>query len=237
MKIGLIGYGKMGREIESVAQSRGHEVILKITNHNRLTITDADLKQCEVLIDFSTPNAVLGNIHRVLMLGIPLVVGTTGWHDSVKAVETLCLDKGGSLVYGSNFSVGVNMFFALNKYLANMMEQFPEYDPSVHEIHHTQKLDSPSGTAITLASDIIQKLSRKSTWSEKSGDDSSLVITSDRIENVPGTHVITYVSEIDSIEIKHIAHNRKGFALGAVLAAEWIIDKKGLYDVKQMFNF
>lgn len=237
MKIGLIGYGKMGKEIEAIALNRHHEVPLKITNHNRLTVTDADLKECDVLIDFSTPHAVLGNINRVLLAGIPLVVGTTGWHDSVKAVETLCNEKGGSLVYGSNFSVGVNVFFALNKYLATMMDKFPDYEPTIHEIHHTQKLDAPSGTAITLGMDLIQNLSRKSNWSMDEKDGSALLITADRIENVPGTHIVTYSSDIDTIELKHIAHNRKGFALGAVLAAEWIVNKKGLFDVKQMFNF
>lgn len=237
MKLGLIGYGKMGKEIEQVAIERNHSVICKIINHNRLSITETDLKACDVLIDFSTPHAVLGNIHMVLNAGIPLVVGTTGWHDSVTAVETLCNEKKGSLVYGSNFSVGVNIFFALNNYLANIMNNFPEYRPSVHEIHHTQKLDSPSGTAITIGSDIVKRLDRINKWSDEGMDNHTLPITADRIENVPGTHIVTYHCDIDTLELKHIAHNRKGFALGAVLAAEWIAKRKGFYEVKQMFNF
>lgn len=238
MKIGLLGYGKMGKEIEQIALQRGHSVHLKIDEHNRSIITDADIKACDVLIDFSTPHGVMGNIHFAVNAGVPLVVGTTGWHDSIQAVGELVQSKNGSLIYGSNFSVGVNIFFALNKYLAGIMDSHPSYNASIHEIHHTQKLDAPSGTAITLGNDMIEKLHRKEKWVDHlSGKENELSITADRIENVPGTHIITYSSEIDTIELKHIAHNRKGFALGAVLAAEWISDKIGFYEVKQMFNF
>ncbi len=238
MKIGLLGYGKMGKEIEQIALHRGHVVPLKIDENNRNVITDADIKACDVLIDFSTPHAVMGNIHFAMNSGVPLVVGTTGWHDSVGAVHELVNNLNGSLIYGSNFSVGVNIFFALNKYLGGIMNNQPDYNVSIHEIHHTQKLDAPSGTAITLGKDVIEKLDRKTDWVDHvSGKQNELSITADRIENVPGTHIVSYSSDIDTIELKHIAHNRKGFALGAVLAAEWIADKKGFYEVKQMFNF
>lgn len=238
MKIGLLGYGKMGKEIEQIALQRGHSVPLKVDEHNRITITDADIKACDVLIDFSTPHGVMGNIHFAVNASVPLVVGTTGWHDSIPAVGELVKNVKGSLIYGSNFSVGVNIFFALNKYLAGIMDKQLDYNASIHEIHHTQKLDAPSGTAITLGTDIIEKLQRKDKWVDHvSGKENELSITADRIENVPGTHIVTYSSEIDTIELKHVAHNRKGFALGAVLAAEWIVDKKGFYEVKEMFNF
>jgi len=238
MKIGLLGYGKMGKEIEQVALHRSHTVPLKIDESNRNVITEADIKACDVLIDFSTPHAVMGNIHFAVNAGVPLVVGTTGWHDSVNAVSELVTHLKGSLVYGSNFSVGVNIFFALNKYLAGIMNQQPDYNVSIHEIHHTQKLDAPSGTAITLGKDIIDTVHRKTQWVDHvSGKQDDLSITADRIENVPGTHIVNYSSDIDTIELKHVAHNRKGFALGAVLAAEWIANKKGFYEVKQMFNF
>jgi 4-hydroxy-tetrahydrodipicolinate reductase len=238
MKIGLLGYGKMGKEIEAIALQRNHTVPLKVDEHNRITITDSDIKACNVLIDFSTPHGVMGNIHFAVNAGVPLVVGTTGWHDSIHAVGELVKNMNGSLIYGSNFSVGVNIFFALNQYLANIMDRYPDYDPAIHEIHHTQKLDAPSGTAITLGKDIIEKLKKKNKWvNYLSGKQDELSITADRIENVPGTHIVTYSSEVDTIELKHIAHNRKGFALGAVLAAEWIVDKKGFYEVKEMFGF
>lgn len=238
MKIGLFGYGKMGKEIEAIALQRGHTVPLKIDEFNRLGITEADIKACDVMIDFSTPQSVMGNIHFAVNSNVPMVVGTTGWHDSIEAIGKLCKDQNGSLVYGSNFSVGVNIFFALNKYLAGLMEQYEGYNPSIHEIHHTQKLDAPSGTAITLGKDILEKLSRKKQWVDKKTNElSDLAITADRVEDVPGTHIISYTSDIDTIELKHIAHNRKGFALGAVLASEWIIGKKGFFEVKQMFNF
>lgn len=238
MKIGLFGYGKMGKEIESIALQSGHQVPLKITSQNRLEIIEFDLKQCDVVIDFSTPHVILDNINFVLKAQVPMVVGTTGWQDSLKEVETQCTLSQGSLVYGSNFSVGVNIFFALNSFLAGIMDQYPAYEPSIHEIHHTQKLDAPSGTAISLGKDILEKLKRKEQWVDhQTTDDSKLTITADRIENVPGTHIVSYSSEIDTIELKHIAHNRKGFAFGAVLAAEWIINKKGIFEVKQMFNF
>jgi len=238
MKIGLLGYGKMGKEIEQIALQRGHSVPLKIDENNRNVITDLDIKDCDVLIDFSTPHGVMGNIHFAVNAQVPLVVGTTGWHDSIPAVGELVKSLNGSLIYGSNFSVGVNIFFALNKYLADIMDTQPDYNASIHEIHHTQKLDVPSGTAITLGKDMIEKLHTKEKWVDHiSGKKDELSITADRIENVPGTHIITYSSEIDTIEMKHIAHNRKGFALGAVMAAEWIANKKGFYEVKEMFNF
>lgn len=238
MKIGLLGYGKMGREIESIALERGHTVTLKVDIHNRSAVTEADIKGCDVLIDFSTPGSVLENIQFVLNAHVPMVVGTTGWYDSIQSIASLCEKQNGKLIYGSNFSLGVNIFFALNKYLAHIMNQYLDYKPSVHEIHHTEKLDAPSGTAITLGNDILEKIERLKQWTDKkSSDSANLSITSDRIDNVPGTHIVSYSSYIDTIELKHTAHNRKGFALGAVVAAEWIVNKNGFFEIKSMFNF
>lgn len=238
MKIGLLGYGKMGKEIEKVAIERGHSIDQIIDENNRAEVGPDHIQTCDAWIDFSVPSGIIENIKFVLDARRPLVVGTTGWHDKVNEMNDYCESKNGSLIYGSNFSVGVNIFFALNKYLGGIMDQYTDYKPSVHEIHHTQKLDAPSGTAITLGRDIVTQLSRLEYWVDhESVNESSLGITSDRIENVPGTHVIQYNSGIDSIELKHTAHNRTGFALGSVLAAEWIVGKPGFFEVKQMFDF
>lgn len=244
MKIGLLGYGKMGKMIEAIALKRGHEIVLRIEETNIADLTPENLKKCEVAIEFSTPNAVLKNISLCLENQIPIVVGTTGWNAQMKEIEALTLSKNASLLHGSNFSVGVNIFFALNKQLSKMMNNYGDsYQASVEEIHHIHKLDAPSGTAITLAEGVLQNFKRQTTWdvvthpNTKSFPEQVLPITAFREAEVPGTHVIRYSSSIDDIEIKHTAHNREGFALGAVLAAEWLKGKKGFYNVTQMFNF
>lgn len=247
MKIALLGYGKMGKIIEGIALSRNHEIVLKIDKDNQHELTAENLQQADVAIEFSTPGTVLDNINTCFSAGVPVVVGTTGWHNMMADIKQNCEEGGHTLLYATNFSVGVNIFFHVNKILAKLMNNYPYYEVQVEEIHHTQKLDSPSGTAITIAEGIIDNLESKGGWvnqltSAPAEDDSNLnpnklLIESHRIESVPGTHTVIYDSEVDSIEFKHTAHNRNGFALGAVLAAEWVQDKKGFYSVEDMFNF
>ncbi|MCO5935757.1 4-hydroxy-tetrahydrodipicolinate reductase [Mucilaginibacter sp. RB4R14] len=247
MKIALLGYGKMGKIIEKIAHDRKHEIVLKIDNNNLDELTTENLQKADVAIEFSTPATVLGNIESCFKAGVPIVVGTTGWHHEMEQIKEQCEYQKASFIYATNFSVGVNVFFHVNKILAKLMNNYPYYDVQVEEIHHTQKLDSPSGTAITIAEGIINNLDSKKGWknvliSDEKPDDETiaandLLIESLRIENVPGTHTVIYDSEIDTIEFKHTAHNRNGFALGAVLAAEWIKDKKGFYSVEDMFDF
>ncbi|MBC7915738.1 MAG: 4-hydroxy-tetrahydrodipicolinate reductase [Pyrinomonadaceae bacterium] len=245
MKIALLGYGKMGRIIEQFALDRGHEVVLKIDENSIDQKTIENLQHADVAIDFSTPGSILSNIESCFDAGLPLVVGTTGWYDKIDEIKAQCLDGNNSLLYASNFSVGVNVFFFVNDVLAKIMNRYPQYDVLVEEIHHTQKLDSPSGTAITISEGILDGLDRKKEWVNElvgNGDEvitkpDQLLIESHRIEDVPGTHTVIYSSEVDDIEFKHKAHGRAGFALGAVLAAEWLQDKKGFYSVKDMFDF
>ena len=245
MKIALLGYGKMGRIIEQFALDRGHEIVLKIDENSLDQRTKENLQNADIAIDFSTPNSVISNINCCFEAGLPLVVGTTGWYDQLAEIKEECLATGNALLYASNFSVGVNVFFFVNEVLSKIMNRYPQYDVLVEEIHHTQKLDSPSGTAITIAEGILEGLDRKKTWvNELVGNGEELVtkpeqllIESHRIEDVPGTHTVVYSSEVDDIEFKHKAHGRAGFALGAVLAAEWLLDKKGFYTVKDMFDF
>jgi len=248
MKIALLGYGKMGKIVERIATDRQHEIILKIDQDNQHDFTAENLAQADVAIEFSTPGAVLSNIEGCFEAGVPLVVGTTGWYDAIPQIKQKCEAGGHSLIFASNFSVGVNVFFHANKLLAKLMNKYPYYDVQVEEIHHTQKIDSPSGTAITLAEGIIENLASKNSWvNVLSGDGAEtagetvgieqLLIESFRIDSVPGTHTVIYDSEVDSIEFKHTAHNRNGFALGAVMAAEWIKDKKGFHSVEDMFDF
>lgn len=245
MKIALLGYGKMGRIIEQFALDRGHEIVLKIDENNIDERTVDNLQQADVAIDFSTPGSVLSNIKTCFDAGLPLVVGTTGWYDKIDEIKEECETSNNALLYASNFSVGVNIFFFVNEVLAKIMNRYPQYDVLVEEIHHTQKLDSPSGTAITIAEGILEGLDRKGTWvNELVGDGQDvipkpeqLLIESHRIEDVPGTHTVVYSSEVDDIEFKHKAHGRAGFALGAVLAAEWLQNRKGFYSVKDMFDF
>ena len=234
MKIALFGYGKMGKEIERIALERGHEIVLKVIGNEEYDISEADIG-----IDFSVPNAALKNIVSCFKNNIPAISGTTGWLDDFEKAITVCKENNGSFIYASNFSIGVNLFFELNKSLAKMMSFQKQYSLSVEEIHHTQKLDAPSGTAISIAEEII-KNSDKTNWKlieNNTNKESELVpITSKRILDTPGTHIVSYESEIDSIEIKHIANNRKGFALGAIIAAEWLIKKKGIYTMKDVLN-
>jgi len=234
MKIALFGYGKMGKEIEQIALKRGHEIVLKIRENEKYDISKADIG-----IDFSVPNAALHNIISCFKNNIPVVSGTTGWLDDFDKALTVCKENKGSFIYASNFSIGVNLFFELNKSLAKMMNPHKDYSLGVEEIHHTKKLDTPSGTAISIAEQII-KNSSKSDWEliedSVNQDSNSVPISAKRILDTPGTHKVSYKSEIDSIEIKHIANNRKGFALGAIIAAEWLIKKNGIYTMKDVLN-
>jgi len=230
MKIALLGYGKMGKAIEEVALKRGHSIVLKL---DEMT-TNINFKKADVAIDFSIPEAAFHNIKQAIDQNIPIVSGTTGWIDQIEEVITMCQHKKGSFIYSSNYSLGVNLFFSLNKKLAKMMQKF-DYDSTIIETHHTEKLDAPSGTAITLAKQII-KHSDKTDWILNENQPKKLKITSKRIDNIPGTHQIIYQSEIDEIEIKHTAHNRMGFAQGAVIAAEFIQNKKGIFSMKDVLG-
>lgn len=231
MKIALLGYGKMGKVIEKIALERGHEIVLKKSSQDSFD----GLNNADVAIDFSIPDAAVQNISACLENNTPIVSGTTGWlHDYHKMVN-LCKEKNGAFIYGSNFSLGVNLFFELNDFLAKMMAKFSQYDVSMEEIHHTQKLDKPSGTAISLANAIINHTSKNS-WSIENPTPDDVFIDVKRIDAVPGTHSIFYQSAVDTIEIKHIAHNREGFALGAVIAAEWIVGKKGVFTMKDVLE-
>ena len=243
MKIALLGYGKMGKRIDELATARGHEVILKIGSSSRATLTKEELAKADVVIEFTTPSTVVENINFCFEAGVPVVVGTTGWLANLKEISRKCIDEQGTLLHSSNFSIGVNVLFAMNKFLAACMRQFPEYEVSLYESHHTQKLDAPSGTAVTLANGINDVLSYKDKWvTLKNGDDQKLEgnefpVFYDREDNVTGFHEISYRSEIDRIKISHEAFNRDGFALGSVLAAEFVKDKKGIYTTEDLFKF
>lgn len=231
MKIALLGYGKMGKTIEKIATDRGHEIILKISGD----IEQFDLTKADVAIDFSIPAAAFKNITTCLQNKVPVISGTTGWLEYYNKAAEICKQEKSAFLYASNFSIGVNLFFELNEKLATMMRDFSDYSVDIEEIHHTQKLDAPSGTAITLAEQIIENSSRKGWQLDKAGEN-EIPITAKRIEEVPGTHTISYRSAIDSIEIKHTAHSRQGFALGAVIAAEWIKDKTGIFKMKDVLS-
>jgi len=231
MKIALLGYGRMGKNIESIALNRNHTITLKIADAN----SDYNFSDADVAIDFSVPSAAVNNIKKAFDAGVPVVSGTTGWLDKYDEILDYCKSKNGTFLYASNFSLGVNLFFELNKKLSELMAGFTEYSTEIEEIHHTQKLDAPSGTAITLAEQII-KLNNYTNWTLDQPKSNEIHITAKRIENVPGTHEITYSSEIDSISIKHTAHSRQGFAMGAIIAAEWIKDKKGVFSMKDVLN-
>ncbi|CAM3369251.1 4-hydroxy-tetrahydrodipicolinate reductase [Flavobacterium longum] len=231
MKIALLGYGKMGQAIERIALGRGHEIVLKKTSNASFD----GLEMADVAIDFSVPTAAVTNITTALNNGIPIVSGTTGWLADYHLMTALCEQKNGAFIYGSNFSLGVNLFFQLNEYLAKMMAKFPEYKVAMQEIHHKQKLDAPSGTAISLAHDIIAN-SDYSSWALENAKADEIWIDAQRIEHVPGTHSVFYNSPIDTIQIKHIAHSREGFALGAVMAAEWIVGKTGVFSMKDVLG-
>ena len=234
MKIVLFGYGKMGKEVEKIALERGHELILRIEKNEEYDISKAD-----VAIDFSVPSAAFNNITSCFKKNIPVISGTTGWLEDYEKAVTICKKNNGSFIYASNFSIGVNLFFELNDKLSRIMNSNNNYYPSIEEIHHTKKLDAPSGTAITIAEQTIKNSSTKE-WclhtNRAKVDKEIIPISSKRIKDVPGTHIVAYESEIDSIEIKHTAHNRKGFAHGAIIAAEWLINKSGVYTMKDVLN-
>ena len=229
MKIALIGYGKMGKAIESIALSKGHEIVLKIDIQNNQDFTDAALQKADVAIEFTGPHSAFENVKKCIAWGVPVVSGSTGWLDQWAEIKDLCAEKNGTLIYSSNYSIGVNLFFELNKQLAQLMESYNSYDVSMTEVHHTEKKDAPSGTAISLAEQILTNLGRKNKWvNAASGNSNELVIQSERIDPAPGTHIVKYSSEVDDIEIIHTAHTRVGFASGAVLAAEFAFEKKGI---------
>jgi 4-hydroxy-tetrahydrodipicolinate reductase len=231
MRIALFGYGKMGKMIEETAMERGHTIVARID----IDTTRIDYSRMDVAIDFSTPEAAWENIKGCLEQNVPVISGTTGWLDSYKDAVALCNMKNGAFIYASNFSLGVNVFFELNSYLAAMMNNLSDYRVDIEEVHHTQKVDAPSGTAISLAEQIIQKSSYDN-WKLGGGSEKDLPIHSKREGEVRGTHTVSYQSKIDTLEIRHTAHSRKGFALGAVVAAEWIQGKKGVFGMKDVLN-
>jgi len=238
MKIALIGYGKMGKAIEEVALDKGHEIVLKIDVQNNEDFTKENLQKADVAIEFTGPHSAYENVKKCIQSGVPVVSGSTGWLEKWNEISALCDTNNGSLVYSSNYSIGVNLFFELNKQLAKLMEPYDSYDVNMKEIHHTEKKDAPSGSAITLAEQILANLGRKNQWvNNPSSTPSDLLITSERIDPAPGTHTVTYQSPIDTIEITHTAHNRKGFATGAVLAAEFAKNKSGIFTMKEVLGF
>ncbi|MBV1888278.1 MAG: 4-hydroxy-tetrahydrodipicolinate reductase [Urechidicola sp.] len=231
MNIALLGYGKMGKAIENIAIKRGHHIVLKVSRDTK----NYTLKNVDVAIDFSLPSSAVDNISNCILQNTPVISGTTGWLENYDDIVALCTEKKGTFLYASNFSLGVNIFYEVNKRLAKLMKSLPQYKANIEEIHHTQKLDAPSGTAITLAEEIIKQSDYKN-WTLEAPKSKEIGILAKRIENVPGTHEINYESEIDGISIKHTAHSREGFALGAVIAAEWIHDKTGVYTMKDVLN-
>ncbi len=238
MKIALIGYGKMGKAIEEVALAKGHEIVLKVSIDNLEDNTLENIRKADVAIEFTGPDSAFDNILRCMEAGVPVISGSTGWLDRYEELRQYCLAGNKAFLYASNFSIGVNIFFEVNKRLAELMAPHPDYDVTLTETHHTQKRDAPSGTAITLAEQILEKIPRKKEWvNHISNNLDQLSILSERVDPAPGTHNITYHSSVDSIEITHTAHNRQGFATGAVLAAEFIHDKKGVFSMKDVLGF
>ena len=237
MKIALIGYGKMGHMIEEIALQRGHEVVLKIDINNQQDFNKENVSKADVAIEFTGPESAFNNVMKCLQFGVPTVSGSTGWNNKIEEARSYCKENNGSFLQTSNFSIGVNIFFEVNKMLAKLMASQPEYDVTMREIHHTAKKDAPSGTAVTLAEQILSNLPRKKDWiNEPAENKEQLSIISERIDPAPGTHYVKYSSEVDDIEIIHTAHSRKGFALGAVLAAEHISDKKGIFSMKDVLH-
>jgi len=238
MNIALIGYGKMGKMIESIALERGHQIVLKIDIDNLDDFKQEKLGKAQVAIECTGPETAFANVTRCIEFGTPVVSGSTGWFSRLEEVKNLCKQHNGSMLCTSNFSLGVNVFFEINRYLARIMNRFPDYTVNIEETHHTQKLDAPSGTAITLAEGVIDEITRIKKWElDGTGNTDVLPIHAIRRDTVPGTHNVTYTSEIDDIEIIHTAHSRKGFALGAVVAAEYIHDKKGIFTMKDVLRF
>jgi 4-hydroxy-tetrahydrodipicolinate reductase len=233
MKIALVGYGKMGKTIERIALERGHKIIARIGRNDDIS---KSISTADVIIEFTSPDSVLGNLRTMIPLSVPIICGTTGWNEQLPEVRELISDNDSAMVHASNFSLGVNIFFELNKKLAAMMSGFPEYDVNLKEIHHTEKKDAPSGTAITLFEGLSAPLGKKEWTLEKSNAAETVSIKALREDDVKGTHQVSYSNHIDSIEIKHTAHTRDGFALGAVIAAEWIINRKGIYTMKDVLG-
>ena len=238
MKIALVGYGKMGKMIEQIAIKRGHSIVSVIDKNATKADWEA-LSKADVAIEFSKPDTAVENIKRCFSLNVPVVVGTTGWYDQQEEIKHLANSKQKAILAATNFSIGVNLFFHINKILAQAMENLPEYNVEIEETHHTQKLDAPSGTAITIAQGILAELSRKQKWalSDDAKSDSDISIKAFRIDDVPGTHSVKYTSDIDDIEIKHTAHSRSGFAIGAVIAAEWLPGKQGYFSMSDLIGF
>lgn len=232
MNIALIGYGKMGKAIEEISLERGHNVIVKLNQ----TPTKQDLINVDVAIEFSRPEVAFDNLNSLIQNQIPTICGTTGWLEKLEEIKTLNQKFNSAFLYGSNFSLGVNLFFELNAHLAKLISNYNQYQVEIEEIHHTQKLDAPSGTAITLAEGIIENSSKTDWELDATSNTEHIPIFAKRLDNVPGTHTVSYISEVDTIEIKHTAHTRKGFALGAVIAAEWIANKKGFFTMKDVLN-
>jgi len=232
MNIALLGYGRMGQTIEQIAINRGHNIVLKVDKEDK----DYDITKADVAIDFSIPNVAFNNITNCLNNNVPVISGTTGWLDDYDQAVALCEEKKGAFIYASNFSLGVNIFFELNKTLAKMMSTLKQYNVSMEEIHHTKKLDAPSGTAISLAEDIIANSDKYNGWELDEASEPNIPIVAKRIADVPGTHTVTYESEVDTVTIEHVAHNRQGFALGAVIAAEWIVGKTGVFTMNDVLN-
>jgi len=245
MNIALIGYGKMGKAIHEIAKEKNerlgkklYDISLIIDIDNRKSITKEDLKKVDVAIEFTSPHTAVDNIKWCFDADVPVVVGSTGWTEKLDNIKQIALDNNKSFLFAPNFSIGVNVFFEINRILAKIMNDHEEYDVTMEEIHHTEKKDSPSGTALYAALDVIQRMKRKSNWENmETRDASTLSIISKRIDNVPGTHTVTYESSIDRIDLTHTAHNRKGFASGALLAAEWLQNKKGVFTMEDVLGF
>lgn len=237
MNIALVGYGKMGQAIERIAKERGHEIVLKIATSNKHEFTRENVQQADVVIEFTNPESARANVEFCLKAGVPVVCGSTGWNEHLSHAEYTAVENKTAFLHASNFSIGVNIFFEINKHLAKLMNDQANYDVQMEETHHTQKKDAPSGTAITIAEQILDGVARKKHWKEGPANDPEVIqIIAHREENVPGTHVVKYTSAIDDIEISHTAHNRDGFANGAVLAAEFLAGKQGIFDMKDVLG-
>ncbi|MBA4140397.1 MAG: 4-hydroxy-tetrahydrodipicolinate reductase [Segetibacter sp.] len=237
MKIALIGYGKMGMAIEEIALQKGHEVVLKINIENTEDLTIENLRKADVAIEFTGPESAYSNLVKCMEASVPVVCGSTSWLEKWEDIKNLCKQQNGSLIYASNYSIGVNLFFEVNKYLGKLMADYDDYNVKLEEIHHTQKKDAPSGTAITLAEQVLENIKRKTRWVNQVSDKAEeLEIISERVDPAPGTHKVKYTSAIDDIEIIHTAHNRMGFAAGALKAAEFLKDKKGIFTMKDVLG-
>ena len=237
MKVAIIGYGKMGHEIEQVLLDRGHSVALIIDQNNTADLCAEKLAGIDAAIEFTTPTTAYSNVRTCIECGVPVVSGTTGWHEQLAELQALCREKGSTMIWSSNYSLGVNITFRLNRYLAELMNRFESYNVAIEEIHHTQKKDAPSGTAISLANDILERVERKQEWVNEPTDKADAIeITSLREGTVPGTHTVTYTSDDDKIEIKHTLFSRRALALGAVVAAEFIATKKGVFTIDDLFE-